>query len=122
MNRAQETIDAINASIDVVRELGKRGVLVPPPKGSAETMTTEEKLIALADAVLQADSILDRMPEIVPPGRNRELLLVAIEGAPVLAKALKLVIELYRFRRTSDPELEERQLRRELDALVKDRE
>jgi hypothetical protein len=52
-----------------------------------------EELLGLADAVLQADRILDRMPEIVPPGRNRELLLVPIEGAPVLAKALKVLLE-----------------------------
>jgi hypothetical protein len=85
-------------------------------------MSTEEKLIALADAVLETDRIIALMPEMVPPGRNRELLLVPIEGAPVLAKALKLVLEQLRYSkcqhtiRPIDADIEAK-----LDALVKDR-
>jgi hypothetical protein len=86
-------------------------------------VTTEEKLIALADAVLEADRIIALMPEMVPSGRIK-LVLVPIEGAPVLAKALKLVLE-QRDMPDYPTAAEVRrydQIRNELDALVKERE
>jgi hypothetical protein len=90
-------------------------------------VTTEEKLIRLADAVREADEILKREPE------ARAVWKVQIEAAPILAKALKLVLEqrdsLYHINGTHITWIVDgidltlfNKRQAELDALVKDQQ